>query len=206
MAINFAKNITLGPPPKPTSSRNAVVEVVLLLLVCALFFWFMILPKSKVINQKQTQLVGLQQQRDDMSKEKDALDKLVTDLGKHSVEVGYLDQALPLDGKTLRLQILIDALAKSVGVTVGDISVSGQKEGPVAGDKNLLANPYGVTRSLQTLHASVYVIGTFNQLNAFLQKVETAGRIMDVTGLSMDAAPLGNLNLKIELNSYYLAP
>jgi len=131
---------------------------------------------------------------------------MIQTLNSSSNQVADLDQALPLDGNTVNLQILINSLAQSVGVAVTDVEVSGQPNTVVAGDKALLSDPYGATRTLQTLAGNLSVTGSFAQLQAFLQKLETSARLIDVTDLEMDAAAGGNLSLRLGINAYYLAP
>ncbi|HYV33500.1 MAG TPA: type 4a pilus biogenesis protein PilO, partial [Candidatus Limnocylindria bacterium] len=65
---------------------------------------------------------------------------------------------------------------------------------------------YAPTRSLQKLSGTVYVIGTFSQLEAFLRKLENSGRIIDVSDLAIDPGTDGNLNLRVSIASYYFAP
>ena len=74
------------------------------------------------------------------------------------------------------------------------------------GDTALLADPFGKPRSLQKLNASVFVTGSFSQLEEFLKKVETSGRIMQVHGLENSPGQQGDLGLKISLDSYYFGP
>jgi Tfp pilus assembly protein PilO len=119
--------------------------------------------------------------------------------------VEYLDKALPLDGKALRLRFLIEDMARSVGVAIGDVNVL-SKGDAIAGDKKLLANPYAAARSLQKMTASVFVTGTFSQLQFFLHNIENSGRLMDINDLAIEPGSEGNLNLKLGLSAYYLAP
>ena len=132
---------------------------------------------------------------------------MIANLKSSPDKIVKLDQALPLDGNVVRLKILIDAISAGSGVVVGDISVSSSKaDAVVAGDKALLANPFGTTRTLQKLTGSIYVIGTFPQLKAFMEKLEASGRLVDVSDVSIDGASAGNLNLRLAFTSYYLAP
>jgi Tfp pilus assembly protein PilO len=117
-----------------------------------------------------------------------------------------LDQAIPLNSNTIRLQLLIQSLAQSVGVAVGDINVTGDPSGVVAGDMALLANPYGVSRSVKTMSGTISVSGSFDQLQTFLKKLENSGRLIDVDSLAIDQGSSDGLNLKLTFKAYYLAP
>ena len=193
-------------PKVPKSAQNALVEVVLLIVVCGLFTWFIILPKKAEISAKNASLAKVVEQESTVSGDLAKLQSMIQTLNSSSNQVADLDQALPLDGNTVNLQILINSLAQSVGVAVTDVEVSGQPNTVVAGDKALLSDPYGATRTLQTLAGNLSVTGSFAQLQAFLQKLETSARLIDVTDLEMDAAAGGNLSLRLGINAYYLAP
>lgn len=195
-----------GMPKVPKSAQNALVEVVLLIVVCGLFTWFIILPKKAEISAKNASLAKVVEQESTVSGDLAKLQSMIQTLNSSSNQVADLDQALPLDGNTVNLQILINSLAQSVGVAVTDVEVSGQPNTVVAGDKALLSDPYGATRTLQTLAGNLSVTGSFAQLQAFLQKLETSARLIDVTDLEMDAAAGGNLSLRLGINAYYLAP
>jgi Tfp pilus assembly protein PilO len=206
MEINLSKSMSPGMPKVPKSAQNALVEVVLLIVVCGLFTWFIILPKKAEISAKNASLAKVVEQESTVSGDLAKLQSMIQTLNSSSNQVADLDQALPLDGNTVNLQILINSLAQSVGVAVTDVEVSGQPNTVVAGDKALLSDPYGATRTLQTLAGNLSVTGSFAQLQAFLQKLETSARLIDVTDLEMDAAAGGNLSLRLGINAYYLAP
>lgn len=207
MDPKLTKNISIGLPPQIKSARNFLIELVLLVVVCVLLGWFVVMPKNAELSLKQDQLAQVQSEQAKTADKLKQLKNIVQTIQANPQQINYLDQALPLDGKIVRFKIFMDALANSAGVVVGDVSVSsGKADETVAGDKTLLANPYGVSRSLQKLSGSVYVIGSFPQLKAFLQKLETSARILDVTDLSLDGAPDGSLNMKLSINAYYLAP
>ena len=199
---------TLGPDfsNKIKSSRNLSIEIVLFIIVSILFFWFIVLPKKAVVQTQQDNLDTLQAQESKMANALSQLNKMVSDLNSHRNDVADLDYALPLGERVNSLQQLIQTLADSVNVSVVNIQVADKTDVVVAGDKNLLKDQFGATRTLQVLSGSVSVVGTFSQLEAFLQKIENSGRIMDINSLGIDSGSNGNLSLKITLNSYYLAP
>lgn len=207
MDIKLTKTPSLTPQPVTNSSRNTLMEVGLLIVICALFFWFIIMPKNASIAAKKQTLSQVQSEENQINQSLTQLQSLVKTLQSNTTQVSELDQALPLSANSVELEILLNNLAQSVGVTVGNISASSATpNNPVSGDTALLANPYGATRTLQKLTASVNVTGTFPQLQAFLQKVETSGRLMDITELEIDSAPNNALSLRVGIDAYYLAP
>jgi len=191
--------------PGQTRSRNSLFEVALLILICGLLTWFVVLPKKAEVDAKQKELDQVKQTQSQVADNLASLQKLAADLKSHPTEVSELDQALPLDGRNINIQLLLQDLAQSSGVTVSDISMGGSA-GIIAGDKTLLSNFYGATRKLQKMSGNVKVIGTFSQLETFLHKVEDSGRLMDINQLSIDPASDGNLNMSLTLNAYYYAP
>lgn len=200
------KNISIGMPKRASSSRVPLFEVGLLIIVCALFYWFIILPKSAALDAKQAELGKLQEESGKIADSLEKFKALAQNVESHPKEISDLDYALPLDGKITHLQTLIETLAQSVGVTIGDITITSKGDNDWAGDKALLADPFGATRALQQLSGTVYVLGNLDQLTAFLQKLENSGRIIDVSALAVDPGPAGSLGLRLTVDGYYLSP
>lgn len=206
MDIGLQKNINIGLNSKSSIPNNPVVEIVLMVVIGALFFWFIVLPKQSAVGLQKTQMEALNTQESETSANLATLKALITQLNSDKQDVNYLDQAIPLSGNTIDLQLLVQHLADMSQVTVGSLSVTGGGTGAVAGNKILLSNPYGAARTLQKLSGTVVVQGTFIQLKTFLQTLETSGRILDISSLSIDPGSQGNLNLRVVFSAYYLAP
>lgn len=164
------------------------------------------MPKQSDVGQKKDTLAKVELEQNQMAGKLAALQSLISSLESNSQNVAKLDQALPLDGNVIRLRLLVQSLADSVGVTVGDINVSAQSGGLAAGNKALLADPYLAPRTLQTLSGTIYVIGSFNQLQSLLKKIETSGRLIDITTLAIDQGTTDKLNMRLTFKAYYLAP
>ncbi len=204
MNINFSK--PAAALQGRTAFRNPFVEIGLLVIISLLLVWFVILPKKNQGDEKRRELTKIKEEQKLIAGKLDTLRELAKSLQSHQNEIADLDKALPLDGKSLRLNLLIDAFARSSGVTLGNINLSGKPNGVVAGDKDLLKDVFAPKRELQKLSGTVYVIGSLNQLTAFLRKLETSGRLIDVTDLSLDSGTEGNLNMKLSITAYYFAP
>lgn len=200
------KGINIGLPPQIKSSRNSLFEIVLLIVVCALFSWFIIMPKKAKVQAKKSELAKYAQEQSKMASNLQNFNRLVAELNSHEQEIKNLDDALPLEGKTTYLEILIQNLANSAGVAVGDIGLSGKNDVIAAGNTELIKNPYGATRTLQKISGTVSVIGSFAQMRDFLKKIETSGRVMQISSVDIVAAQDNNLSLRIALDAYYLAP
>lgn len=206
MNLAMPKNINIGLPQKIKASRNFIVEIVLLLVFCVLFFWFLVLPKKAEVSAKQDVLEQTLSQQQLADTQLGTLKQLILNLNSHKDEVASLDEAIPLKGNVLELQILMENLANSAGVTVGDISLNASQNGIVAGNTSLLANPYASARSLLQITGSVYVFGNFPQLEAFMKKLENSGRIFDVSSFEVSSGQANNLSLRMSLKAYYFAP
>ncbi|HYV34008.1 MAG TPA: hypothetical protein VE973_04135 [Candidatus Limnocylindria bacterium] len=206
MDLNINQNPISSFRFNSQGSRNLAIELVLLILFGGLFFWFIVLPKRASITDLEANLSTVQKQQQDISGELNSLKNLANELNNDTADINHLDQALPLNGKTMTLQILAATLAQSVGVTIKDTNAVGPNNQILAGDKALLAKPYGTTRALQKISGSISVLGTFSQLEAFLRKLETSGRLINIGSLTIDSAEDGNLSLKVTMEAYYLAP
>jgi Tfp pilus assembly protein PilO len=206
MDIGMPKNINIGLSPKIQSSRNSLFEVLLFIIVCGLFFWFIVLPKKSEVDGKATDLAQYTDQESKVADSLKTFNSLVQQLSDNSAAITKLDDAIPLRGKTTYLQLLIEHLANSSGVTIGDVNVSGNDSGVAAGDPNLIKDPFKAQRSLQKLSAAVFVAGSFSQLVSFLQAIETSGRVMQVSIISITPAANNSLSLNTTLQAYYYAP
>lgn len=207
MSLVLPKNVNLSMPPEMKNYKNFLVEGVLLLIAGVLFFWFVILPKQAEVQKRQDALTKIEAEEVKMADSLAKLQAMVKQLQTSSKEISQLDQAIPLDSKTPKFQILLEGMANSVGLTIGGISISTTKNDNIwAGDKELLAKPFAAKRSLQKISGSIYVIGSYEQLKTFLNKLETSGRIINITSIGMDAGADNTLNLKLGFDSFYLAP
>jgi Tfp pilus assembly protein PilO len=206
MDINLSKNINMGLPPQMPSARNFLLEVALFAVVCGLFFWFIVLPKQAIVSAKNEELSQYLEAQSKTAGDLQTFKRLVGELKSHPNDIKKLDDAIPLAGKATYLQMLIETLANSSGVTIGSINVAGKNDAVAAGDTQLINNPFKASRSLQKLSGTVYVIGTLPQLMAFLKKVETSGRVMQISSISVGPAQDNNLSLNVSLDAFYFAP
>lgn len=202
MELSFLKNTSTAVQKQTNPNRDFLIEIVLLVLVCALFIWFIIMPKRSEISGKQATLEQLTAQEETVKSQSAKLKSLIKQLADNKDKEILLDKALPLAYNGPQLESLITNLANSVNVKVANLGLSGVSNTVDSGNKNLLSNPYSQPRTLQKVTGTVVVLGNFSQLQAFLQKLETSGRLMNITGLEMDSASNGNLNLRINLLTY----
>ncbi|MFA5991441.1 MAG: hypothetical protein WC794_04310 [Candidatus Doudnabacteria bacterium] len=206
MNVSFPKNINLNISAQSKSFRNPMIEVVLLLIACGLFYWFMIMPKSAEITKQKAILSQTQADEKKIAGTVAELKKMVAKLSVNPKEIANLEEAMPLNGNVLRFRMLLENLSQSVGLSVSAVSVSNNSDEPWAGNKELLANPFGVPRSIQRLNATISVIGTYGQIVAFLDKLQTNGRVINVSSVNISSSENDNISIMLNLDSYYLAP
>jgi len=87
-------------------------------------------------------------------------------------------------------------------MTVGNISIAFSGNDPMAGNKAALTSPYTVKRKVQKLTSTLNVIGTFDQFQTFLQKLETSGRLINVTSVDIDNGTEGKTDFNVSLEAY----
>lgn len=192
---------TLNITPR-SSFRHSWFEVGLLIVVIGLFYWFLILPKKTQINTLQAQYDQLNTQDQSIENTESKLSQAVSDMRSHPTEVAYLDEALPLDNRVTKLYIALQNITQNSGMTVGDINID-SPSGDVAGDKDTLANPYAVTRTLQKFTTALTVTGTFDQFQQLLKRIESSGRLLDVTGVNIQPSETDLFQFTISLQAYY---
>lgn len=200
------KNLNVKLPTQIVEKKNSLIEVFLLLVVCGLFFKYLIMPKQAALEIMQAESAVLQTKADSTAGLLKKLQDLTNNLNKYPKEFSELDQALPLDGKAYKLQLLLETLAQSVNVTIGSINIGETKEDAWAGNREVLDNPFKGSRALGKLTGSIYVFGSYDQITAFLEKLQNSGRIVNINSIGMESGKDGALNLQITFESYYLMP
>ncbi len=203
MDIQLSK-FTMKPAASPTQRRtNAIFEIVLLVVIAGLFYWFVARPKQAQLSLVQDNIVSLQQERDSLDSNKQKLQHLIAQLDANKTEITDMDEALPLSSKSVRLRILIDTLARSSGLTVTALNVSMNSDTAVSGDKALLADPYRGTRTVQKLTSTLAVTGTYGQVEDFLNKIGTNGRVVDINTIDIHSSKDNTLVFNITMDTYY---
>ncbi len=183
-----------------------MIEVVLLLVACGLFYWFIIAPKNSQIDQQNKILSEIQAEEQKISGTVADLKTMVRQLSDNPKQISDLEEAMPLNAKTLSFRTLLENLSQSVGLSVSTVNVSDNTGEPWAGNKELLAKPYAVSRSVQKLSGSVAVIGTYSQIITFLEKLQTSGRVININSVNINSSDNGNLSATLTLEAFYLAP
>ena len=195
----------MSPVLQKKTPQNKIVEAVLLLIIAILAYWFMIGPKRTAMEAVTTQAETLHKQETDLNTVKSKLNQAIADLKNHPKEVAEMDEALPLDNRVTKLYIVLNDLTQNSGMAVGNISVSYKGSSEMAGNKALLANPYGATRSVQKLTTSLTAVGSFDQFQALLEKIQNSGRLINITAVSVAAGQAGAFNFTLNLEAYYYA-
>ncbi len=164
---------------------SPLVQIVLLLVVIVLFSWFLVKPKINESTDLHRTLAAKKQQLGKLQSEKQELNRLISQMQDSAEDIKLLDEAVPLTGRVTKLNVLIENLAQSSGMQIGQLSADGMDEVISAGNKDVLENPYEAKRSLQTATVSVLLIGNIEQFRNFLELLETNGRILDVSSLDV---------------------
>ena len=189
--------------PQGSKMQHSLFEVILLVIVGVVFFMFMIQPKRSEVSSLGQELAKLEDQKNSVQKNKATLVSLITKLQNSSKQVTELDEALPLQGRITRYRIAIESLVNNAGMTVGDISIEYPQNGIIAGDKTTLTSPFAKTRKLQKFTTSITVGGTFTQFVGLLKSLENSGRIIDITGIGINAAGEDIVGFRITTQSYF---
>jgi len=202
MDLHLSKNQFTSTGVPGNAVQHTAFEVVLFIVVIALFWWFLIIPKQKDNNTLEADFKDLQGQEQRLRDNKQKLTAAIADVNSHKPELDIMDEALPLDNRVSKLYITLDALTQNTGMTVGNISIAFSGNDPMAGNKAALTSPYTVKRKVQKLTSTLNVIGTFDQFQTFLQKLETSGRLINVTSVDIDNGTEGKTDFNVSLEAY----
>lgn len=197
-------NLSVSPSIK--AARNSIIEIILCLVIAALFYWFLLAPKLAQVSVKRAELTQIKSQRDSVESDAKALEALSKSVSSNREQIDHLDEALPLNEREIRNQMLIEELANSSGATLGSISMNNTGNSVAAGNLALLKDPFAVKRVLGVLNISMSVKGNINQLLDLIKKIENYGRIMDINSLDLSAGEKDQLDVRLSMQSYYFGP
>jgi Tfp pilus assembly protein PilO len=186
-----------------SKNKYSWFEVVLLVVAIILVYMFLVRSKQTSLTEAQERLGELQKQSTELESNITKLNKLVVELDVHKQDLLNLDEALPLQAKTIRLRMLLQDTVASSGMTLASLSIGAGGNPIVAGNKEVLANPYIGEHSLKKLDANVSVTGSLEQFQDLMNKIETTARLLDVTGFNVGASKDNLLQFNIILSSYY---
>ena len=186
----------------PGSLRNSLAEIVALILVIVLVFWFFVKPKMVELSAVRADVKSEQAIANRVEADSAQLTKLVSKLQQSKKDVDLLDEALPLESRITRLEVLLDSLVSASGTKLATLNVQvGDKV--VSGDKGELADQFGVERKLQTYTGDLTVTGSIDEFKNLLQLIETNGRIIEITNLDLTGdSGVPSYRLKLKAYSY----
>jgi len=199
--------------PSFTSSASiktpsTLVELGAVIVAIILVFWFFVRPKLANVNDQKTAIAQQQQIFNSVETDRQQMLKLVSDLKNQQGDVALVDEALPLDTRITRIQVLIDGLVSASGMQEHSINFSASDKLIAAGNPVEIPQPsesagkqYSVTRSLDTINFDLAVSGSVDQLKQLLNLVETNGRVIDITDISINSNQ-GTVTYMLKLKTY----
>ena len=207
MEINLAK-LSERPEQIPNllKNRGTLLEFWILIIISVIFTWFVVLPKYHQLVSAKAEVETLTQESNKIAEQQAKLKAFISQLDTNSKELTILDEAFPLHPRTTWLYLLIENLANTTGVTLADLSVTNEKEGVVAADSSLIDKPFSLTRSVKKTIVNLQITGGMSQFVAFLSKLESSGRLMDIKSLDIKSSSDNLLDFSLTLEAYYFAP
>lgn len=177
-------------------------EVILLLIMIGLFYWYMVSPKQAVLAEKKAQIAKLTDDKSKIDGEINGLKDSLKVLSGNKTEIAEMDEALPMDSRTTKLQMLVNDLAAKAGVSLESAGFDEDPKKVYAADKEAIKEPFSQARSLKVIHGSVSVLGKFDQIQLFLNKIENSARILKITSMELQAQKDSVMSLVLDLEAY----
>jgi len=192
--LNFAKAKNVG---------NPVLQSTLLIIILLVFSWFLLRPKLSQYFTTRANVQSAQTQLSKVESEQKQLDTLVSQLKSSPDDVKLVDEALPLSGRITKVDVLLNSMVQSSGMTLTVLSSNDTQSIVSAGDKQILQNPFQPGRTLHTITINASVSGTMEQLKNLLQLMETNGRVLDVDSLEIVGGdPVTKFKLTVKAYAY----
>lgn len=185
------------------AASNPVFQIILVLIVLVLFSWFIFRPQLAKFNESRAEVATAEEQLNKVETDRRELNRLINELQASPDEITIVDEALPLNGRISKANVLLDTLVQTSGMSLAVISADDVVQTIDAGDKDVINNPYQPGRTLHTITINASVTGTMEQLKNLLELIETNGRLLDVDSLQiLGGSELTKFRLTIKAYSY----
>lgn len=190
--------------PTPKNDRNHFIEIGLLAIIIVLFSWFVLKPRFIAFSVNKKELNKLQEDQKMIAQNKEKLLALIKDLDGQPQASATLDEALPLESRITTVAVLADSLAKANGLQVATMSLDGAETSKtvVAGQKEVLADPFEAQRKLNSATILMTTSGTLEQFVGFLNALENSTRIVDVQTIDISPQETEELLFKVKIKGY----
>lgn len=193
------------PLTRSKQLQNPLLQSVLLIIAAILLWWFVITPKYADVMSKRDDLAKINGQKAVFEKEQIDLNKLVAKLESSDAEIKLADEALPLSTRPTQIAMLMESYARSSSLEISQINIQDLDKTIIAGNKDLLDQPYKAKRDLLKVKVSIGVSGTIDQFKNFLELLENSGRIVDVNSFDVSTSQ-GTTKFSLDLTTYAYEP
>jgi Tfp pilus assembly protein PilO len=162
----------------------------------------MVLPKQAALQAKKVQIQKLQEDKGKIDGEIAGLNASVKALSASKDDINEMDEALPLDSRTTKLQMLIQYLSGQAGVSLESVSFEEDSKKVYAADKEAIKNPFAQPHALKKISGSVAVLGSFEQVQEFIGKIEKSSRVLNIVSMDLGLQEDNIISLKLDLEAY----
>jgi Tfp pilus assembly protein PilO len=180
---------------------NPLIQIILLAVICSLFSWFILKPKYSETMANRSQLSAAEKQLEQITKDQADLKQLVSRLNSSTDQVALVDEALPLNGRISKANVLMESLVQASGMSMAQLTTSDSQKTISSGDKAKLANPFKAVRTLNTISMTLSLTGNLDQFRNLLELIETNGRVLDVESMDVTSDDNGS-KFRIIVNAY----
>ncbi len=185
--------------------QSPILQSVLLIIAGILLGWFVVSPKYAAVKTQRAELVKINGQKEVFEKEQIELNKLIEKLKNSDSQIKLLDEAVPLSTRPTKIAVMLESYARSSSLEVSSINISDIDKNIVAGNKDLIAEPYKAQRGLATVKVTVSITGSTEQFKNFLQLLEDSGRLIDVNSLEVSRND-ADIKYVVDLVTYAYEP
>lgn len=178
--------------------RNALTPIVLVAVAILLYFTYTQAAYTQV-QETQSEIAEFEQALDRSQQLLSLRDNLINEYNSfRQQDLDRLQKALPSNVDTVRLIIEIDEIASDNGMTLSDVSFSG--------NSNNQANQAGSAPEYDSIDLSFTVSAPYETFQTFLTDLQRNLRIMDVRNVSFSSNPEADFNdYTVSLRTYWLS-
>jgi Tfp pilus assembly protein PilO len=169
-----------------TRTRKWSLLTALVVVVVMLAGWFLVVsPTRSSADQAREQAAAQETKNDQLKAQIADLQAKKKNLPQQQAIIAQVQQQIPSNPELPSLIRSISSMATSAGVDVHTLT----PVNPVASAAQQPANAVGVNgQTLQTINVEMEVLGTYANVERFLNKMESLKRSLLVTGLTLNIA------------------
>lgn len=198
-----------GPKaPSMYGAHGVILQSSLLVVISGLVFWFLVMPKNDLVASQRADLDHLKETEKSTASMLTKLNNLGQVLDSSTEQVAKLDELLPLDSRSTKVQVMLERYVGASGMSLANVTVDFPPEENIyaSGNAELQKDPFKEERQRRIANVTLQVTGQMTQFESLLKTIETGSRLFDTQSIEVKGQDDGSLAIRLKLKTYFYVP